>query len=224
MISRRLLAGLVAFLGFTAVLGVEAARRAGPPVLVVRYREALRSWFPAGSVMSLDAVDLTGAERARIPALAFVVVDHAVRRFAPMAIDASGRAAQSGRLRRLPPIVDTSTALAARTSLALTLGAVDGSATAGRQPRLAAAIAALRSAERSVVYASQVNEACAPPGRRARGRAALSPTCMAIAEGAMTEASQVAASALEAGAEPPVLVEACLQSLRDLTRIPGAAR
>lgn len=223
MSSRRFLAGLVMVLGLTTALAVDAARRLEPPALVVRYREALRSWFPAASAMSLDAVDLTGTAGARPTAIAFTAVDHAVRRFAPMAVDASGKAPPSVRLRRLGAITDTASAQAARTSIALTVAALQSSATMSRQPRIEAAMTALRAAERAVVYAAQLGEACAAP-RRGRLAAHTVETCAAIADGAVTESSQVAALALAAGADPPVLVEACLQSLRDMSRIPRAAR
>ncbi len=224
MSSRRFLAGLVMVLGLTTALAVDAARRAEPPALVVRYREALRSWFPAASAASLDAVDLTGTAGARPTAIAFVAVDHAVRRFAPMAVDASGRVPQSARLRRLGAITDTASAQAARTSIALTVAALQSAATMSRQPRIEAAMTALRAAERAVVYAAQLGEACAEPRRRGRLAAHTAETCAAIADGAVTESSQVAALALAAGADPPVLVEACLQSLRDMSRIPRAPR
>jgi hypothetical protein len=214
MTSRTIVAGLVLLLGVTSAVAVDAARRAGPPPVVMRYREALRAWLPGASAASLDAVDLSGTVRARPTALAFIAVDHAVRRFAPLAIEATGRPGQSVRLRRLPPISGRASALWARTSIALTYAALQSSATMSRQPRIESAMTALRAAERAVVYAAQITEACPENAR-------TSATCGALLDGTVNESSTVASLALATGAEEHALVEAALESLRAMGRAPG---
>lgn len=221
MRRRTRIAGLIVTFGLTlAVVANDSiaqvrpgAPRRGAAVLAQEYREALRAALPPEAAARIEAVEIGRARRMRASALAFATADHAVRRFAPLAVDASGKTSQSPRLRSLRPIDSVTRAQQARTSIALTIAALQSSATMSRQPRIEAAMEALRAAEAAVVLATQLAQECTGV-LSAYDQA----TCATNALRSVTEAANVAAHAREAGADDEQVVLAALQSLRDLNR------
>jgi hypothetical protein len=107
-------AGSAALLLVVLAARVAAARDAAPQELLfaAEYREALRSWLQPQEQTRLDAIPRVGATQSRERAL-YLATDRSVRVLLPLLLEATDRRDEANRLRRLAPIKDRRSAVAA---------------------------------------------------------------------------------------------------------------
>lgn len=171
----------------------------------------LLAWLPPASVTGIRIGHR--AAQVRPATLGLGAADHAARRFAPMALEASGNPLLAARLRRMAPIHDYPTARAAQVVLGSVIRVMERSPSMARRPRALAALASVRSARRAAVSAADLGRTCI-------GSRRPSDPCIAHASSAMEHAAEAARSALDAGVPLPVVIDECRRSMRELTASP----
>jgi hypothetical protein len=188
--------------------------------VIVQYRNALWRWFAPEERSRLDAIDASGTAGAEAHLLRFFAVDRALRRFAPMALDAVVRGREAVRLRALPPVVDErSASVAARSPVVL--------AAVRRRDHVANASA--EALARALIEHGPALSREGAPGlapQSAERLLAADRAVLAAADAAhfrdvgdVAEAALAAATAYGTDVDRAAVVDACVDLLRELVTV-----
>ncbi|MBI2896107.1 MAG: hypothetical protein HYY06_21295 [Deltaproteobacteria bacterium] len=239
-----------------AVLGLAVADRSsaqtepGPVHPVIEaYHLTLALLLPEEAMARLELVDTGGTAAAPLSAVAYRVADAAVRRFAPLALEAAGRNADALQLRRLAVLSDFQSADRAEQLLKRL---TDSRPTEGRSPLPSAVLESLLSARMAARQAMHADRPATPDRilsgtERAAPMLANDPATdpdgsepgasdpystpeQAYSVTTAAEASAMAArevitaagaahDALRAGANPIAVIDASIQSLNEMVTI-----